>query len=153
MKIKNTILLSALAAVILVSCKKENHNDTPIQYVKKVGYSVRSMDVDVNNTSNRIDVPFLFVSIGSTLGTDQSNQIGDVCYDLTDAIENVHYVFPKTDKMTQYTDSTYAFPIKIYPDRITKPMTITMVHSRELNSILEPAIDTITINLRPTVGK
>lgn len=152
MKIRNTILLSALVAVILVSCKKEDHDDTPTQYVKKVGYSVRSMDVNVNNTSYRIDVPFLFVSVGSTLGTDQSNPIGDVCYDLTDAIENVHYVFPKTDKMTRYTDSTYAFPIKIYPDRITEPMTITMVHPRELNSILEPAIDTITINLIPTDG-
>lgn len=53
--------------------------------------------------------------------------MGENCYDEQGAIASTYYALPKTEAAIRYENSTFSFPVKLYHDRITKPMTITLV--------------------------
>lgn len=114
----------------------------------------RMIEVSVTDASKTIDIPFLAVAKGGVLG-QHFGPMGEICYGYTDAIENIHYALPKTETVIRYENSIFSFPVKLYPERITKPMTITFigVGFRDNSDLAEQGsvIDTVTINLVPQV--
>lgn len=148
---RQSIFLFALVAcsLTLYSCKdKPGYERDPLE-AELLTYMTRVIDVDLSKT-DMVHVPVKDIYVDKKIHM-REKRIGIVSLDHTTAIEYVQFAFPEEDG-PRTTDSTFTFPIKLYPSRITEPVTITMVERRFKNeSWRRPNeyIDTITINLIP----
>lgn len=141
--------IMAAACLSLYSCKDEP-SSIPVSSVLKYSYINRTINIDLSDGVDKVHVPV--VAVFENAGLDPA-RAGAVVLDETTAIENIHFAFPETEAATLLTDTTFTFPIKLYPSRITKPITITLLgegfrlYSR--HDYRDQVIDTVTINIIP----
>lgn len=148
-------LIAILALSLFVSCKKQTPvpPQDPFQ-AKILSYMERTIDVDLSSGVTRVEVPVWYAFVNPHLIKAAPRVCGKVALDQTTAIENVHFAIPTIihDMGRPLSDTSTVFYIKLYPERITEDVTITMVGSEFRGESIfgyhDRVIDTVTINLR-----
>ncbi|MEG2319089.1 MAG: hypothetical protein RSC07_01325 [Mucinivorans sp.] len=127
------ILLCALVAVSLLSCKKEEQGSEKPFRIKYVAFMQPTMEVRVKATENIISYPIEYKIYGDQQAHVVYGQTpgygGSINYQETTAIENVHFV-PYNDNPNEVLESIglnqFKTKIRIYPERIKEKLTLTL---------------------------
>ncbi len=139
---------ACFAACLVLACDKDQATEPKELEVSKISYQVREMDVAVGSEVTQIDVPFVVITKEAIYAG--KGAVGTIDYDRTTAVKEWHYAFPETEPATRIDDTTYVFPIRLFPERITEPLTLTLCGDfPHFGDRTLPFIDTLTIRLTP----
>lgn len=143
------VLCVCAAAVAFTACDKDADKGPEEPLVSKISYRARTMDVTVTPSTTQLDIPFTVIASSGTVYAGKG-AVGTVDYDRTTAVRELHYAFSETEPATRINDSIYTFPIRIFPERIGKPVTLTLCGDfPHFYPATLPFIDTLTIHLNP----
>lgn len=149
--------IMAAAVVTLSACKKESGVDNDPYNVAKMSYKTRAVDVNLTPQSDKIDIPVLVeLDRGAAWGSKTHPYgVGAVLLDSTSAVEYLQFAFVEAAPTITEDglNAVYNYQMKLYPSRITEPVTITLVSNEfrleTRKTRKAEVIDTLKINVYP----